>query len=202
MEKLTLRQFSDVVKALVEAGLSKENKKYNLKITETPNAGEDESIRIVMTIKAEKEKEEKAEQSYRNRKYSYSMTLNMNAQYHTYIMMLEHEIPQAEVLKRMSNNIIKCILEEKICFDWEESEVASSEESCQQHENNKPKCDDTEEYRCSGCENDDEDLDEDWADEELDDLDCMRRKCIAKACLIFAAIPVGLFIVKNLLKKD
>ncbi len=54
MEKLTLRQFSDVVKALVEAGLSKENKKYNLKITETPNAGEDESIRIVMTIKARK----------------------------------------------------------------------------------------------------------------------------------------------------
>ena len=38
MEKLTLRQFADVVKALVEAWLSKENKKYNLKITETPNA--------------------------------------------------------------------------------------------------------------------------------------------------------------------
>ena len=58
MEKLTLRQFADVVKALVEAGLSKENKKYNLKITETPNAEEDEGIRIVMTIKAEKEKED------------------------------------------------------------------------------------------------------------------------------------------------
>ena len=69
MEKLTLRQFADVVKALVEAGLSKENKKYNLKITETPNAGEDEGIRIVMTIKAEKEKEESAEQSYRSRKF-------------------------------------------------------------------------------------------------------------------------------------
>lgn len=63
MEKLTLRQFSDVVKALVEAGLSKENKKYNLKITETPNAGENESIRIVMTIKAEKEKEGKGRKS-------------------------------------------------------------------------------------------------------------------------------------------
>ena len=31
MEKLTLRQFADVVKALIEAGLSKENKKYNQK---------------------------------------------------------------------------------------------------------------------------------------------------------------------------
>lgn len=195
MEKLTLRQFSDVVKALVEAGLSKENKKYNLKITETPNAGEDESIRIVMTVKAEKEKEEKAEQSYRSRKYSYSMTLNMNAQYHTYIMMLEHETPQAEVLKHISNDIIKRILEENTCFGIE------NEKPCQHGENDKPKCDDTEECRCSDCK-DDEDLDEDWADEELDDLDCMRRKCIAKACLIFATIPVGLFIVKNLLKKD
>lgn len=196
MEKLTLRQFSDVVKALVEAGLSKENKKYNLKITETPNAGENESIRIVMTIKAEKEKEEKAEQSYRSRKYSYSMTLNMNAQYHTYIMMLEHETPQAEVLKHISNDIIKRILEENTCFDGE------SEEPCQQSESCKPQYDSAEECKYSECKNDDEDLDEDWADEELDDLDCMRRKCIAKACLIFAAIPVGLFIVKNLLKKD
>lgn len=195
MEKLTLRQFSDVVKALVEAGLSKENKKYNLKITETPNAGEDESIRIVMTVKAEKEKEEKAEQSYRSRKYSYSMTLNMNAQYHTYIMMLEHETPQAEVLKHISNDIIKRILEENTCFGIE------NEKPYQHGENDKQKCDDTEECRCSDCK-DDEDLDEDWSDEELDDLDCMRRKCIAKACLIFAAIPVGLFIVKNLLKKD
>ena len=196
MEKLTLRQFSDVVKALVEAGLSKENKKYNLKITETPNAGEDESIRIVMTIKAEKEKEEKAEQSYRSRKYSYSMTLNMNAQYHTYIMMLEHEPPQAEVLKHISNDIIKRILEENTCLGIE------NEKPGQHWENDKPKCDDTEECRCSECKNDDEDLDEDWADEELDGLDCMRRKCIAKACLIFAAIPVGLFIVKNMVKKD
>ena len=198
MEKLTLRQFADVVKALVEAGLSKENKKYNLKITETPNAGEDEGIRIVMTIKAEKEKEESAEQSYRSRKYSYSMTLNMNAKYHTYIMMLEHETPQAEVLKHISNDIIKCVLEENVCFDDE------SEEPCPQGENDKPKCDDddTEECRCSGCENDDEDLDEEWADEELDGLDCMRGKCIAKACLIFVAIPVGLLIAKNILKKE
>lgn len=197
MEKLTLRQFADVVKALVETGLSKENKKYNLKITETPNAGEDEGIRIVMTIKAEKEKEESAEQSYRSRKYSYSMTLNMNAKYHTYIMMLEDETPQAEVLKHISNDIVKRVLEENTCFDGE------SEEPCPQGENDKPKCDDdTEECRCSGCENDDEDLDEDWADEELDDLDCMRCKCIAKACLIFAAIPVSLLIAKNMFKKD
>ena len=195
MEKLTLRQFADVVKALVEAGLSKENKKYNLKITETPNAGEDEGIRIVMTIKAEKEKEEMAEQSYINSKYSYSMSLNMNAKYHTYIMMLEDETPQAEVLKHISNDIIKCALEENTCFDDE------SEEPCQQSESCKPKCDSAEESRCSGCENA-EDLDEDWADEELDDLDCMRWKCIAKACLIFAAIPVGLLIIKNMFRKD
>lgn len=195
MEKLTLRQFADVVKALVEAGLSRENKKYNLKITETPNAGEDEGIRIVMTIKAEKEKEESAEQSYRSRKYSYSMTLNMNAKYHTYIMMLEDETPQAEVLKHISNDIIKCVLEENVCFDDE------SEEPCQQSESCKPKCDSAEESKCSGCENN-EDLDEDWADEELDDLDCMRGKCIAKACLIFVAIPFVLLIAKNMFKKD
>lgn len=191
MEKLTLRQFADVVKALVEAGLSKENKKYNLKITETPNAEEDEGIRIVMTIKAEKEKEEKAEQSYR----TCSMTLNMNAQYHTYIMMLENETPQAEVLKHISNDIVKRVLEENTCFEDE------SEEPCPQSESCKPKYDSAEENKCSGCENS-EDLDEDWADEELDDLDCMRCKCIAKACLIFAAIPVGLLIIKNMFRKD
>ena len=44
MEKLTLRQFADVTKALVEAGLSKEEGEYTVKLSEMPDRFRDEGI--------------------------------------------------------------------------------------------------------------------------------------------------------------
>ena len=61
MEKLTLRQFADVTKALVEAGLSKEEGEYTVKLSEMPDRFRDEGIYFSLkgTKKIEKEVKDK-----------------------------------------------------------------------------------------------------------------------------------------------
>lgn len=166
MEKLTLRQFSDVIKALVEANLSKEENCFIISVSEEPDKSKAEGMHIYLTGRKDKIKKcETGESPVKCEEYEgYEILYDMNNEYRYYeTRILRDDIQQSEVLRNIADSIACGI------------------------KRGKPL---------------EEDLDENWADEELDDLDCMRRKCIAKACLIFAAIPVGLFIAKNLLKKD
>ena len=114
MKKLTLRQFADVTKALVEAGLSKEEGEYTVNLNEIPDRFRDEGVYFSLkgTKKIEKEVENGDEEtdvacSFRSEG---EIELDMNHKYERYVEEMDKGKNQTEILKEISVEIAEDIL--------------------------------------------------------------------------------------------
>lgn len=113
MEKLTLRQFADVTKALVEAGLSKEEGEYTVELNEIPDRFRDEGVYFSLrgTKKIEKEVEDDEETdvacSFRSEG---EIELDMNHKYERYVEEMDKGKNQTEILKEIAGEIAEDIL--------------------------------------------------------------------------------------------
>ena len=115
MEKLTLRQFADVTKALVEAGLSKEEGEYTVNLNEMPDRFRDEGVYFSLkgTKKIEKEIEEDDEEetdvacSFRSEG---EIEMDMNHRYERYVEEMDKGKNQTEILKEIAVEIAEDIL--------------------------------------------------------------------------------------------
>lgn len=113
MEKLTLRQFADVVKALVEANLSKEAEDdctYTVSLISNTSQKADGGIQMVLkgekTVKAEiADTEDDCEiSSYES--YTSEADFDMNSQYNEYVKQMdENSKIQSDILKSIAMNI-------------------------------------------------------------------------------------------------
>lgn len=114
MEKLTLRQFADVTKALVEAGLSKEEGEYTVELNEIPDRFRDEGVYFSLkgTKKIEKEVEDDDEEtdvacSFRS---DGEIEMDMNHRYERYVEEMDKGKNQTEILKEIAVEIVEDIL--------------------------------------------------------------------------------------------
>lgn len=114
MEKLTLRQFADVTKALVEAGLSKEEGEYTVELNEMPDRFRDEGVYFSLkgTKKIEKEVEDDDEEtdaacSFRSEG---EIEMDINHRYERYVEEMDKGKNQTEILKEIAVEIAEDIL--------------------------------------------------------------------------------------------
>lgn len=114
MEKLTLRQFAGVTKALVEAGLNKEEGEYTVELNEMPDRFRDEGVYFSLkgTKKIEKEVEDDDEEtdvacSFRSEG---EIELDMNHKYERYVEEMNKGKNQTEILKEIAVEIAEDIL--------------------------------------------------------------------------------------------
>lgn len=110
MEKLTLRQFSDVVKALVEANLSKEEGVFSISLTEKASKIYDEGIEIILTGRKTVNKDYQSEDSTHEihccESESNSVSYNMNVEYREYeLQIMENVAPQSTILNSIAEVI-------------------------------------------------------------------------------------------------
>lgn len=108
MEKLTVRQFADVLKALVEANLSKEQDDsvvYAVSLVSEP-----------LMLKGEKEVQEKQTQKTPSGEaadyelYTSEINFDMNAKYEIYEAIMDTgKIQQADILKNIARDIAESI---------------------------------------------------------------------------------------------
>lgn len=173
MNKLTLRQFTDVVKALMEASLTK---KYGirLEIIEEPDEVSDDGVQV--TLKVERESIKECTKSGRMcETYSCDCNSNayffdMNENYHDYEeRMAKGEESESDILRDITDKMLKSISKE---MD-ENPEPAKAENN------------EREENICS---------DDTEGDAEETAFVC---KCIMKAALVCAAIPIGVLVAKR-----
>lgn len=183
MSKLTLRQFTDVVKALMEASLTKEYG-IRLEIMEEPDEISDDGVKV--TLKVEKESIKECTKS-RKMCETYSCDCNSNAyffdmdeNYHDYEERMDKgEEPESDILRDITDKMLKSISK-----DMEENPEPAKEENNER-----------EESICS------DDMDSDSYSEDDAETDAEETafvcKCIMKAALVCAAIPIGIFIAKR-----
>lgn len=114
MEKLTLRQFADVTKALVEAGLSKEEGEYTVKLNEMPDRFRAEGVYFSLkgTKKIEKEVEGDDEETDVACCFCSEgeIELDMNHKYERYVEKMNKGKNQTEILKEIAGEIAEDIL--------------------------------------------------------------------------------------------
>ena len=114
MEKLTLRQFADVTKALVEAGVSKEEGEYTVKLSEMPDRFRDEGIYFSLKGTKKIEKEVKDDDAETDVACSFcsegEIELDINHKYERYIEEMDKGKNQTEILKEIAGEIAEDIL--------------------------------------------------------------------------------------------
>lgn len=206
MEKLTLRQFSDVIKALVEASVTKEAGKLDL-VLETSKAEDGEQISLVCKKEQKKEDEKKiAGVDVSSKEVSFvELYYDMNSEYRNYELELLHNTASPdEIIRKIADKIaydmvssVKEIGVDKDVAKEEPKEAEeSSKETCKDDCKNDCKCD------CKCDEDDDEFFDDDDDEDcdwyENDCCDCCSK--IVKIALVCAAVPLGIMIFKKLKK--
>lgn len=183
MNKLTLRQFTDVVKALMEASLTKEYG-IRLEIIEEPDEISDDGVKV--TLKVEKESIKECTKSGKMCE-TYSCDCNSNAyffdmdeNYHDYEERMDKgEEPESDILRDITDKMLKSISKE-----MEENPEPAKEKNNEREESI---CSD--DMDSGSCSEDDAEVD---AEETA--FVC---KCIMKAALVCAAIPIGIFVAKR-----
>ena len=114
MEKLTLRQFADVTKALVEAGLSKEEGEYTVKLNEMPDRFRAEGIYFSLKGTKKIEKEVEGDDEETDVACSFcsegQIELDMNHKYERYVEEMNKGKNQTEILKEIAGEIAEDIL--------------------------------------------------------------------------------------------
>lgn len=190
MGKLTLRQFTDVVKALLEAGLVKKEG-FKIKVIEDADKFLEEGTQ--MTIEVEKEVVKECESKRKNKESYFCdcrsdiLSFDMNQKYLDYEKRMDSKKEEETViLKDITEKMLTVIIEEMT------EEAETTEESDKETDKKKATtaCADNVETDCC-CEEDDI---EENAEETV--LVC---KCIMKAALICAAIPIGILVAKHCL---
>ena len=184
MDKLTLRQFADVVKALLEAGLAKYN--VRLEIIEDVDGVFDDEMQV--SIRVEKEKsEEHTEKGKTGETYSCSYNSNayffdMNENYHDYEARISRgEEAESDILRDIAQKMLKSILKEM------EEEPQVDEEGSKKNVNVAKEAAEPDGY--NECDNND-------MEENAEDA-VLVCKCIMKTALVCAAIPIGILIAKH-----
>ena len=193
MEKLTLRQFADVIKALVEADMPKEAG-FTLKVVESGDKekADGQKVELVCTKEEKKEDTKKTDsvEAYSSEYCSAEITYDMNADYREYELELAGSAaPQDEILRKIAKRVVYDIVGD---VKVEKKEAEKVEEK-------------KEDYGCQDKDKDDfaddfdDDLDDGWADEE-NTCECCGKAL--KAALISAAVvPLSIMIFKRIRKK-
>lgn len=173
MNKLTLRQFTDVVKALMEASLAK---KYGirLEIIEEPDEVSDDWVQVTLKVERGSTKEctksGKMCETYSCDCSSNAYFFNMNENYQDYeVRMNKGEESESDILRDITDKMLKSISKE-----MEENPEPAKAENNEREE--------------SICSDDAE------GDAEETAFVC---KCIMKAALVCAAIPIGILVAKR-----
>lgn len=116
MSKLTLRQFTDVVKALMEASLTKEYG-IRLEIIEEPDEIFDDGVKV--TLKVEREsikactKSGKMCETYSCDCNSNAYFFDMDENYHDYEERMDKgEEPESDILRDITDKMLKSITKE------------------------------------------------------------------------------------------
>ena len=110
MEKLTLRQFADVIKALVEADMPKEAG-FTLKVVESGDKekADGQKVELVCTKEEKKEDTKKTDsvEAYSSEYCSAEITYDMNADYREYELELAGSAaPQDEILRKIAKRVV------------------------------------------------------------------------------------------------
>lgn len=116
MSKLTLRQFTDVVKALMEASLTKEYG-IRLKIIEEPDEISDDGIQVTLKVERENIKEctksGKMCETYSCNCNSNAYFFDMDESYHDYEERMDKgEEPESDILRDITDKMLKSISKE------------------------------------------------------------------------------------------
>ena len=174
MEKLTLRQFADVIKALVEADMPKEAG-FTLKVVESGDKekADGQKVELVCTKEEKKEDTKKTDsvEAYSSEYCSAEITYDMNADYREYELELAGSAaPQDEILRKIAKRVVYDIVG-RVVYDIDGD---------------------------SKVDFDDDDLDDDWDDDE-NTCECCKKAL--KAALIGAAVvPLSIMIFKRIRK--
>lgn len=194
MEKLTLRQFADVIKALVEAGMPKEAG-FTLKVVESGDKekADGQKVELVCTKEEKKEDTKKTDsvEAYSSEYCSAEITYDMNADYREYELELAGSAaPQDEILRKIAERVVYDIVGDFKVEKKEAEKVEEKKENCRCQD--KDKDDFADDF-------DDDDLNDDWDDDE-NTCECCRKAL--KAALIGAAVvPLSIMIFKRIRKK-
>ena len=201
MEKLTLRQFADVIKALVEANMPKEAG-FTLKVVESGDKekADGQKVELVCTKEEKKEDTKKTDsvEAYSSEYCSAEITYDMNADYREYELELAGSAaPQDEILRKIAKRVVYDIVG-RVVYDIDgdskvekkkAEKVEEKKEDCECQD--KDKDDFTDDF-------DDDDLDDDWDDDE-NTCECCKKAL--KAALIGAAVvPLSIMIFKRIRK--
>lgn len=191
MEKLTLRQFADVIKALVEADMSKEAG-FTLKVVESGDKekADGQKVELVCTKEEKKEDTKRTDsvEAYSSEYCSAEITYDMNADYREYELELAgNAAPQDEILRKIAKRVVYDIVGDSKVEKKEAEKVEEKKEDCE--------CQDKDKDDFA----DDFDDDDDWADDK-NTCECCGKAL--KAALIGATVvPLSIMIFKRIRKK-
>ena len=191
MEKLTLRQFADVIKALVEAGMPKEAG-FTLKVVESGDKekADGQKVELVCTKEEKKEDTKRTDsvEAYSSEYCSAEITYDMNADYREYELELAgNAAPQDEILRKIAKRVVYDIVGDSKVEKKEAEKVEEKKEDCE--------CQDKDKDDFA----DDFDDDDDWADDK-NTCECCGKAL--KAALIGATVvPLSIMIFKRIRKK-
>lgn len=202
MEKLTLRQFADVIKALVEADMPKEAG-FTLKVVESGDKekADGQKVELVCTKEEKKEDTKKTDsvEAYSSEYCSAEITYDMNADYREYELELAGSAaPQDEILRKIAKRVVYDIVG-RVIYDIDGDSKVEKKEA-EKVEEKKEDCECQDKDKDDFADDfDDDDFDDDWADDE-NTCECCGKAL--KAALIGAAVvPLSIMIFKRIRKK-
>lgn len=203
MEKLTLRQFADVIKALVEADMPKEAG-FTFKIVESGDKekADGQKVELVCTKEEKKEDAKKTDsvEAYSSEYCSAEITYDMNADYREYELELAgNAAPQDEILRKIAKRVVYDIVGMVVYDIAGDSKVEKKE--AEKVEEKKEECDyqdkDKDDF-ADDFDDEEDDFDDDWDDEE-NACECCGKAL--KAALIGAAVvPLSILIFRRIRK--
>ena len=201
MEKLTLRQFADVIKALVEADMPKEAG-FTLKVVESGDKEADgQKVELVCTKEEKKDtKKTDSVEAYSSEYCNAEITYDMNADYREYELELAgNAAPQDEILRKIAKRVVYDIVGRVVYDIVGDSKVEKKEAEKVEEKKEDCECQDKDKDDFADDFDDDDDLDNDWADDK-NTCECCGKAL--KAALIGAAVvPLSIMIFKRIRKK-
>ena len=195
MEKLTLRQFADVIKALVEADMPKEAG-FTIKVVESGDKEKADGQKVELVcakeVKNEDTKKTDSVEAYSSEYCSAEITYDMNADYREYELELAGSAaPQDEILRKIAERVVYDIVGDLKIEKKEAEKVEEKREECGCQD--KDKDDFADDF-----DDEENDFDNDWADDE-NACECCGKAL--KAALIGAAIvPLSILIFRRIRK--
>lgn len=201
MEKLTLRQFADVIKALVEADMPKEAG-FTLKVVESGDKEEADGQKVELVCTKEEKKDTKKTDSveaYSSEYCSAEITYDMNTDYREYELELTgNAAPQDEILRKIAKRVVYDIVGRVVYDIVGDSKVEKKEAEKVEEKKEDRECQDKDKDDFADDFDDDDDLDNDWADDK-NTCECCGKAL--KAALIGAAVvPLSIMIFKRIRK--